>query len=124
MASIFVSFLDCDRPLTDPKLAEIIKNSCLLPLIESALRSGSLLDISKEADLFRSYLNIIKSMSANPSTISCLLEIDPKYKPSQTESIFKLLGKLHGIAQIFIDCLKSGKSAHENEVAAIIATEI
>jgi|688.fasta_scaffold735380_2 hypothetical protein len=47
VASIFVSFLDCERPLTDEKLAEIIKNSCLLPLIESALRSGSLLDISK-----------------------------------------------------------------------------
>ena len=84
VASIFVSFLDCERPLTDSKLAEIIKNSCLLPLIESALRSGSLLDISKEADLFRSYLNIIKSLANNPGTVSCLLDIDPKYKPSQT----------------------------------------
>ena len=87
------------------------RNSCLLPLIESALRSGSLLDISKEADLFRSYLNILKSLASNPSTISCLLEIDPSYKPAQTESIYKLLTKLHGIAQIFIDCLKSGKSS-------------
>lgn len=47
VASIFVSFLDCEKPLIDPALSEVIKNSCLLPLIESALRSGSLLDISK-----------------------------------------------------------------------------
>lgn len=45
--AIFVSFLDCERPLDDVRLADKIKNSCLLPLIESALRSGSLLDISK-----------------------------------------------------------------------------
>jgi hypothetical protein len=81
-------------------------------LLESALRSGSLLDISKEPDLFRNYLNIIKSLANNPATIDCLLPLDPKYKPSQTESILKLLTKLHGIAEIFIDCLKSGKSGH------------
>ena len=84
VASIFVSFLDCEKPLNDPILSEVIKNSCLLPLIESALRSGSLLDISKEAELFKNYLNIVKSLANNPATIDCLLEIDPKYQPAQT----------------------------------------
>jgi len=34
--------------LRDNRLSDIIKESCLLPLLESAVRSGSLLDISKE----------------------------------------------------------------------------
>jgi len=98
VVSIFVSFLDCEKPLVDDRLSEIIKESCLLPLIENALRSGSLLDISKEVELFKSYLGIIKNMANNPSTIGCLLEIDKKYKPEQTDSIHQLLIKLNGIA--------------------------
>lgn len=42
-----VSFMDCEEPLRDDRLTDIIKQSCLLPILESALRSGSLLDISK-----------------------------------------------------------------------------
>lgn len=61
-------------------------------------------------------------MANNPATADCLLPLDPKYKPAQTESISKLLTKLHGIAEIFIDCLKSGKGGSENESAAVIAT--
>lgn len=46
--SIIASFLDCEQPLIDERFAETVKQSCLLPLLESQLRSGSLLDISKE----------------------------------------------------------------------------
>lgn len=45
--SIIASFLDCETPLKDLNLGDTIKESCLLPILESALRSGSLLDISK-----------------------------------------------------------------------------
>lgn len=62
----------------------MIKASCLLPLIESAFRSGSLLDISKDVDLFVEYLGIVKGLARNPATVDCLLEIDRKYKPEQT----------------------------------------
>lgn len=64
---------------------------------------------------------IIKNLARNPVTIDCLLEIDKKYKPVQTESIYNLLKNLHGIAQIFLDCLKSGKGGSENDLAASIA---
>jgi hypothetical protein len=114
VTTIIMNFLDCEKPLTDPKLSEIIKTSCLLPLIESSLRSGSLLDISKESELFRNYLHITRSLANNPATIDCLLPLDPKYKPVQTDSILKLLSKLNGVAEIFIDCLKSGKESQEN----------
>ena len=64
---------------------------------------------------------IIKNLAKNPVTIDCLLELDKKYKPTQTESIYNLLKNLYGIAQIFLDCLKSGKSSSESDVAAAIA---
>ena len=81
---IYVSFLDCEKPISDPRISEIIKNSCLLPLLENALRSGSLLDISKEAELFKNYLMMIRNLANNPATIDCLLEINKNYKPQQT----------------------------------------
>ena len=84
VVTIFVSFLDCEKPLMDNRLSDIIKESCLLPLIESAVRSGSLLDISKEYELFKSYLAIVRNLSNNPATISCLLDIEKEYKPEQT----------------------------------------
>ena len=77
--------------------------------------------MSKEADLFKNYLLMIKNMAKNSATVECLLELDKKYKPAQTESIYSLLKNLNGIAAIFIDCLKSGKGSSENDVAADIA---
>lgn len=80
-----------------------------MPLLESALRSGSLLDISKDAELFKCYLQIVKLLASHPATIECVLDLDKKYKPEQSESIYSLFGKLNGTATIFSDCIKSGK---------------
>jgi hypothetical protein len=52
-----------------------------LPLLESSLRSGSILDISKEPILFKHYLELIRTLAKNPSTIDCLLPISSDYKP-------------------------------------------
>jgi hypothetical protein len=124
--NIIASFLDCEVPLKDEILSDIVKESCLLPLLESALRSGSLLDISKESELFKCYLQIVKLLSNHPSTIDCVLDLDKRYKPEQSESIYSLLGKLNGTATIFSECLKSGKEQHTttNEVAEAISIEI
>lgn len=73
--SIIASFLDCEQPLVDERFAETIKQSCLLPLLESQLRSGSLLDISKEPELFKSYLHIVRLLASHPATIECLLDL-------------------------------------------------
>lgn len=53
----------------------MFKESCLLPLIENALRSSSILDVSKEFNLFMAYLDLIKGMSKSPITLSCLLPL-------------------------------------------------
>ena len=123
--SIIASFLDCEKPLIDDRFAETIKQSCLLPLLESALRSGSLLDISKESELFKSYLHIVRLLASHPATIECLLDLEKIYKPEQSESILGLLVKLNGIAEIFTDCLKSGKEqVNSNEAAEGISLDI
>lgn len=47
------------------------------------------------------------------------------YKPEQSESVLNLLHKLNGIAEIFTECLKSGKEqASSNEVAEGISLDI
>ena len=98
VTSILVSFLDCEVPLKDERLSEIIKESCLLPLLESATRSGSLLDISKDNELFKAYLHIVRLFASHPSTIDCILELDKDYKPQQVESLLSLLNTLNGKA--------------------------
>ncbi len=40
-------------------ILKTLYSSALLPLLEAAFRSGSLLDIGKEAELYFSYLSII-----------------------------------------------------------------
>ena len=124
--NIIASFLDCEIPLKDSILSDIIKESCLLPILESALRSGSLLDISKDSELFKCYLQIVKLIAKHPSTIECVLDLDKRYKPEQSESIYSLLGKLNGTATIFSECLKSGKEEQtsSNEIAASVSIDI
>ena len=41
-----------------PEMAKLISESALLPLLESAFRNGSLIDMGKESDLYLSYLSI------------------------------------------------------------------
>jgi len=54
-------------------------------------------------------LQIVKLLAIHPATIDCVLDLDKKYKPEQSESIYSLFGKLNGTATIFSDCIKSGK---------------
>lgn len=81
--NILTYFLDTKEPIQDARVGEIIKESCLLPIIENALRSSSILDVSKEFNLFMSYLKLTRLLSQSPITIGCLLEIDAKYQPKQ-----------------------------------------
>ena len=60
LLTIFETFLDFKNWKVPQKLMELICSSALLPLLESAFRSGSLLEVSKEADLFFTYLSLKK----------------------------------------------------------------
>ncbi|EGR33396.1 ubiquitin-like modifier activating enzyme 6, putative, partial [Ichthyophthirius multifiliis] len=103
---------------------DIICQSSLLPLIESALRSGSLLDISKESELFFTYLRIIKVFSTHQNLVSLLFDLGDQYIPLQTQSIFTLISQLKNTADIFLQCLPKEKKKSDEETYQIaIKTE-
>lgn len=88
-------------------------SSCLLPLLESSMRGGSLLEISKNADLFKAELDFIKVLGKNENLIPCLIEIPKCYEPKQSESLFSLIKTLEGTSKIFLSCLSGSTSVSE-----------
>ena len=55
--------------------------------------------------------------------MTCLVEVDKRYKPVQTEPIFKLMDKLNDLAKIFLSCLQNGSGA-ESEVPERLAKDV
>lgn len=105
------------------EVRDIILESSMLPLIEAAFRNGSWLDMSKEAPLYHSYMALARGLASQESLLPCLVEIDKRYKPVQTEPIFKLMDKLNDLAKIFLSCLQSGAGA-ESEVPERLAKDV
>jgi len=57
--------------------------------------------------------------------VNCLAEIDPKYKPTQTDPIYRLLSKLNDLAEIFINCLnQQQKSEQDSEIPENLAKDV
>lgn len=81
LISILETYMDFRDWQPPKKLLEIICTSALLPLLESTFRSGSLLDMSKDADLFFCQLRLVRVMSHHHALIPCLLDLDPHYQP-------------------------------------------
>jgi hypothetical protein len=44
-------------------MKDLILESSLLPILESAMRSGSLLEMAKETELYNSYLDFIVQLA-------------------------------------------------------------
>lgn len=61
--------------------------------------------MSKDKELIFTYLRLIKVMSENKSLLVCLMPLDDRYLPKQSESVIELLGKLKDTAKIFISCM-------------------
>ena len=80
--------------------------SAFLPNLESALRSGSLLEMIKEFELNMSYLKFIEELALNQvSLLPLLQEIGEDYSPRQIESVGSLLSKIDELATIFLSCM-------------------
>ena len=125
LLGILETFLDFNDWKPPKKFYDIVCTSALLPLIEAAFRSGSLLDMSKDADLFICFLRITKLFSKHHSLIPLLLDLDPHYVPKQTESIFFLLANLKELASIFKACMTAdAPSATETATTDKLANEI
>lgn len=98
-------------------LKDLILESALQPVLENALRSGSILEMAKEAELFTAYLDFIAAIAANSELTVLLMEIGKEYEPPQTDPIYKLLASLSELCEIFLKALfaeKGDVSAHED----------
>ena len=125
LLGILETFLDFNDWKPPKKFSDLVCTSALLPLIEAAFRSGSLLDMSKDSELFISFLRITRLFSRHHSLIPLLLELDRHYVPKQTESIFLLLSNLKELAAIFKSCMTAEtQPSNETAVTDKLANEI
>jgi len=105
MIEILHNFINVKEWHPSKKILNEICESALLPLLEAAFRSASLLEMAKEAELNQSFLKLTKAIAHHRGFLPCLLELDPHYQPTQKDSIYKLLSQLKELAQIFLNCL-------------------
>lgn len=101
-----------------PEIKTMLLESALLPTLEAAFRSGSLLDMAKEYDLNMAYLGFVQEISTHAGLIGLVMDIGEEYEPRQKEPVHKLLTKLNDLATIFLSCLSedSIKSMDEEQI--------
>ena len=59
----------------------MILESALLPILEQALATGSLLEMAKDVGLYKSYLELIKVLSEDKNLNFTMVEIGNDYVP-------------------------------------------
>ena len=100
------------------QIKNMLLESALLPTLEAAFRSRSLLEIAKEYELNMSYLGFVQEIANHPTLIALLLDIGDEYEPRQKEPVYQLLSKLNDLGSIFLNCLseESKKSVDEEQM--------
>lgn len=102
--------LEAQKRLLDDEDESAVRSlfleSALLPILEAALRSGSILEMAKEFELYSVFLNLIQTFARKKSLLSLINDIGPEYEPQQRDSIFKLLKKAAEMSRVFQDCLQ------------------
>ena len=118
------NFFNTNKFEMNDKLMNIFLESPILPCLESAYRGGTLLELSKDEELYMTYLKMTVIISKNHELIPLLLDISKDYKPVQTKSVYTLLSLLHDSAKIFMNCLKQNSSKKEKSTEEKLAIEI
>ena len=110
------------------QVKDLILESALLPVIENAFRSGSILEMAKEIELYSWYLDFIIEISKNDYLTMLLMDIGKEYEPRQLEPVFELLDKLAGLANIFLKASSiekyDSKAAEESKKSKDLALKI
>ena len=120
---LLINFFNTPNFEMNENLMKTFLESPILPCLESAYRGGTLLELSKDSELYMTYLQLTVVLSKNHSLIPLLLEISKDYKPVQIQSVYNLLSLLYDGAKIFMNCLKqNAKKEKSNEEK--LATEI
>ncbi len=88
-----------------------------MPLLESAFRSGSLLEMNKESDLTLAFLRLAAAFSCHQSLVPLLLPLPKNFIPPQTESLEQLLNNLRDVAKIYLNAAKTDLTIAETIVS-------
>ncbi len=125
LISIIANFISCEKWAPDDAFIKTLTESSLLPLIETSLSSGSLLEMAKESDLVLVYLDLLDKFREKDKLATLLVDIDPHYMPIQREPIYKILKNLNELSNIFLKCMeKDSEAKSENESPKHLAEEI
>jgi len=95
-------FINSKKWAAPESVLEEILQSALIPILEQALRNSSFLELSKEADLYHSHLELLRAICRQKKLQPALIKLDRRYKPEQIDSIHVLLGKLNELGCIFL----------------------
>jgi len=94
----------------------LMLESALLPAIEAALRSGSLLEMAKDFEMNKNYLLLVQELAAHEDLMSLLVDIGDQFQPRQKSSISDLLSSLAEQNEMFLQCLdKTDEADEKNE---------
>ena len=74
---------DDQKEEEDYPMKDLILESAMFPTLESALSTGSLLEMAKEIDLYKSYLDLVRIISEDVHLSYTLLDIGNEYIPQQ-----------------------------------------
>ena len=119
-----IEFFNTPNLQIEQIVMKILLESCLLPCLENAYRGGTLLELTKDSDLYMNYLKLTVAISKNACSIPLLLDISKDYKPTQTESVYSLLKSLYDGAQIFVKSLQSNTNKVKSNEEVKLANEI
>jgi len=95
------------------RMRDSIIESAVLPTIESALRSGSLLEMAKEMELYQTYIHFIEKLASIPHLFDLILELPDDYEPKQRDSILSLLQKNRNLSEVFLACLDQNENTQK-----------
>nr|CAD7196417.1 unnamed protein product [Timema douglasi] len=77
---------------------EILESSSLFHFLASQLQVDSFLEVTHNAELYTSIINLIKEISCWPQLVSLLWTL-----PNQTHNIYKLICRVNEMAQVVIE---------------------
>ena len=105
------------------QLLKQIQCSCLLPYIEQCLRAGTLLEMSKHPEKYRSVLKLIRAIAKQQNLVPTLIPLSKHYEPAQIESIESLLKSLNNTSKIFLSCLGQNLS-EQDKISQQLANDL
>lgn len=97
--------------------------SCLLPYIEECLRAGTLLEMSKHPEKYRSVLRLVRALAKQENLVPSLIPISKHYEPAQIESVESLLKSLNNTSKIFLSCLSQNLS-EQDKISQELANDL